>query len=139
MYSQLLKTIKISSVKLVDMTPKGGTFIYCKSDPHVKELGEKCTLDGVSLIPYQAHSYEIEAGKTYLKTSEEKIPVSIIGEHNLQNLQGALEVCKSLGLEESRFLSGNSNLQGSCQKTGNPGNVRVTLFCLGTLPMHHPN
>lgn len=102
--------------QLVDMTPKGGTFIYCKTDPHVRELGENCSLDGVSLIPYQAHPYEIEAGKTYLKTPEEKIPVTIFGDHNLQNLQGALEVCKSLDLDEKDFYKAIQTFKGASKR-----------------------
>lgn len=102
--------------QLVDMTPKGGTFIYCKKDPHVKELGENCTLQGVNLIPYEAHPFEIKAGKTYLLTTKENIPVSIFGDHNLQNLQGALEVCKCLGLKEENFYQAIQNFKGAAKR-----------------------
>lgn len=102
--------------KLVDMTPPAGTFIYCQEDPIVNRLGENCKISNVNLVPYKAHPYAIRDGKTYLITPEKEIEIPIFGEHNLQNLQGALEICNSLGLTENQFYESITTFKGAAKR-----------------------
>ncbi|MCH7403027.1 UDP-N-acetylmuramate--L-alanine ligase [Belliella kenyensis] len=102
--------------KLVAMTPENGVFIYCERDPIVKKLGENCPADSVKLIPYQAHPSKIIDGVTYLETNLGTIPIEIFGDHNLQNLQGALEVCQSLGLSAEVFYKHIQTFQGAAKR-----------------------
>jgi len=100
---------------LVTMTPDGGEFIYCAKDPEVQKLGENAPRRFTS-IPYEAHPYEIEDGTTYLLTPEGRLPIAVFGEHNLQNLQGALEVCKSIGVNEGGFYAAISQFKGAAKR-----------------------
>ncbi|MFD2201387.1 UDP-N-acetylmuramate--L-alanine ligase [Shivajiella indica] len=102
--------------KLVEMTPKGGSFIYCEKDPEVRQLGENCKLPGVQIISYQAHPHTVEKGITFLITQNGKLPIEIFGEHNLQNLQGALEVCLSLGLSKEEFYTAIQYFKGAAKR-----------------------
>jgi UDP-N-acetylmuramate: L-alanyl-gamma-D-glutamyl-meso-diaminopimelate ligase len=102
--------------KLVEMTPTGGTFIYCENDPEVKKLGENCKVSKVNLKPYQAHPHVVDSGVTYLLTSKGKLPIAIFGEHNLQNLQGALEICLSLGLSKEDFYIAIQHFKGASKR-----------------------
>ncbi|MCH7410394.1 Mur ligase family protein [Belliella sp. DSM 111904] len=102
--------------KLVAMTPKNGTFIYCERDPIVKKLGENCPVNTATLIPYQAHPSQIKEGLTSLLTDKGPVPIEIFGDHNLQNLQGALEVCKSLGLSADTFYKHIQTFQGAAKR-----------------------
>ncbi|KEO75283.1 UDP-N-acetylmuramate--L-alanine ligase [Anditalea andensis] len=100
---------------LVSMTPDGGEFIYCAKDPEVKNLGENAPRRFTS-TPYEAHPYEIEEGITYLLTSEGRLAIAVFGEHNLQNLQGALEICKSIGVNEAGFYDAISHFKGAAKR-----------------------
>ena len=102
--------------KLVGMTPSGGTFIYCIKDPDVKKLGENCKITEVNLIPYHAHPHKVDNGVTFLLTPKGELPIAIFGEHNLQNLQGALEICLSLGLNKEEFYIAIQHFKGAAKR-----------------------
>jgi UDP-N-acetylmuramate: L-alanyl-gamma-D-glutamyl-meso-diaminopimelate ligase len=102
--------------KLVDMTPGDGEFIYCQEDPIVAKLGENCKIEGLQPIPYKAHPYEIRLGKTYLFTEKGPLEIPIFGDHNLQNLQGALEVCRKLGLQDIQFYEAMKTFKGAAKR-----------------------
>lgn len=101
---------------LVNMTPIGGTFIYCKEDDHVNALGIKCDPAKIHLIPYKAHPYKIREGKTLLVTEGNEVEIIIFGEHNLQNLQGALHICESLGLTKQQFYEAIPEFKGAAKR-----------------------
>jgi len=44
------------------------------------------------------------------------LPIAVFGEHNLQNLQGALEVCKSIGVNETGFYAAISQFKGAAKR-----------------------
>jgi UDP-N-acetylmuramate: L-alanyl-gamma-D-glutamyl-meso-diaminopimelate ligase len=102
--------------KLVDMTPQQGYFIYCSEDPIVNELGQKAKGKTDNLIPYKAHPYKVKDGITYLLTDSGEIPINVFGEHNLQNLQGAMEVCLSLGLSKEQFYEAVQDFKGAAKR-----------------------
>lgn len=102
--------------KLVDMTPSNGYFIYCAEDPHVNELGQKAKGKINNLIPYIAHPYKVKDGTTYLIIDSREIGISVFGEHNLQNLQGALEICRSLGLSKEDFYTAIQEFKGAAKR-----------------------
>ncbi|MCH7413915.1 Mur ligase family protein [Belliella sp. R4-6] len=102
--------------KLVEMTPPTGTFIFCEKDPIVKRIGEDCQIEGVKLQPYNSHPSKIEAGKTILQTENGKIPIHIFGDHNLQNLQGALYICNSIGVNSETFYTHIQSFKGAAKR-----------------------
>ncbi|PSL07624.1 UDP-N-acetylmuramate--L-alanine ligase [Cecembia rubra] len=102
--------------ELIKITPKGGTFIYCENDPEVNDLAKNISLKQVDLIPYTNHEYFVENSKTLLKTNFGDIPIEIFGNHNLQNLQGALEICRKLGVEDQDFYKAIQNFKGAAKR-----------------------
>lgn len=101
--------------KLLDLTKQSGKIIYCELDPLVQEAAEKTTSQAQK-IPYRDHPAEIVKGKTYLLTDLGKIEIPIFGNHNLQNLMGALEICLSLGLSRAQFYSAISTFKGAAKR-----------------------
>lgn len=101
--------------KLMDMTPKNGKLIYCEVDSLVKSAAEKSTTLGQK-IPYQAHPAKIQDGKTYLITSQGKVEIGIFGDHNLQNLQGALYICEALGIHKEQFYQSIQTFKGAAKR-----------------------
>jgi UDP-N-acetylmuramate: L-alanyl-gamma-D-glutamyl-meso-diaminopimelate ligase len=101
--------------KLMDKTPADGKLIYCEVDPLVKVAAEKSSTLGQK-IPYTAHPAKIQEGKTYLITNEGELEIGIFGDHNLQNLQGALYICESLGVSKNQFYHSIQSFKGAAKR-----------------------
>lgn len=101
--------------QLMDRTPASGELIYCEVDPLVKEAAEKASISGQK-TPYLAHPAEVLDGKTYLKTGSGLVEIGIFGNHNLQNLQGAMEVCRALGVTADQFYASIPSFKGAAKR-----------------------
>lgn len=100
---------------LMDLTPPTGELIYCEADPLVKKAAEKSETPGQKTA-YKAHPAEIQDGKTFLKTPGELLEIGIFGDHNLQNLQGAMEICRALGVSKEQFYSSIPGFKGAAKR-----------------------
>tara|TARA_R110002049_G_scaffold262218_1_gene438303 strand:+ start:368 stop:1738 length:1371 start_codon:yes stop_codon:yes gene_type:complete len=100
---------------LADATPKAGTLICLEEDSMVDIICKKERED-VTSIPYSTHKYEIENNQTYLITPNGKIPVSIFGKHNMQNLSGAKALVQRLGITESMFYQAIKSFKGAARR-----------------------
>ncbi len=100
---------------LMDRTPASGSLIYCSADLLVKEAAEKSVCQGQK-IGYQAHPSQINSGKTSLITPTGAVEIGIFGEHNLQNLQGALHICEALGLSREKFYASIQSFKGAAKR-----------------------
>lgn len=101
--------------KFMEITPNSGELIYCEADPLVKIAAENVQINAKK-TPYKAHPAEIMVGQTYLITPKGKIPIYIFGEHNLQNLQGALDICLALGLTTDQFYDSIQTFRGAAKR-----------------------
>jgi UDP-N-acetylmuramate: L-alanyl-gamma-D-glutamyl-meso-diaminopimelate ligase len=99
----------------MDLTPESGELIYCEVDPLVKTAAEHSSNTGQK-TPYRAHPSEIKDGKTFLITDSGLLEIGIFGDHNLQNLQGALEVCRALGVSKEQFYSSIPTFKGAAKR-----------------------
>ncbi|GAB3220932.1 peptidoglycan synthetase [Algoriphagus aestuariicola] len=106
---------KVQFSKLMDNTPETGQLIYCVADPLVKKAAEQTSTLGQK-TPYSAHPAEIRNGKTFLKTPSGSVEIGIFGDHNLQNLQGALEICRALGLSNTQFYQSIPSFKGAAKR-----------------------
>ena len=88
--------------KLFENTRKGGTIIFYEGDENIDKILINPE-EGKSIIKYNLHDNFIKNGKTFLITNNKKIPVKIFGDHNMQNISGALTVLKELGITENVF------------------------------------
>ncbi|TAE75066.1 MAG: peptidoglycan synthetase [Bacteroidetes bacterium] len=99
--------------KFVENLPKDGTLIYCQSDKEVQEVANFAS-QHINAIPYQAHKHEILNGITYLiGQGKEKFALKIFGDHNLQNIAAAKNVCTQIGIKEKDFLNAISSFKGA--------------------------
>lgn len=95
-----------------DASPKAGVLIFCEEDDMATVIGRKERAD-VARIEYKTHPYEVQDGKSYLKTASGEIPIKLFGAHNMQNISGAMEVCKRIGVTEEQFYSVIGSFQGA--------------------------
>tara|TARA_B100000683_G_scaffold243322_1_gene252656 strand:+ start:181 stop:1503 length:1323 start_codon:yes stop_codon:yes gene_type:complete len=86
------------------------TLIYFSEDKELNKLvmgHTKC-----KLIPYSTLEHKINNGVTSVKNTE----LLIFGNHNLQNMNAALLVCKELGISKEDFLKQISTFKGASKR-----------------------
>jgi UDP-N-acetylmuramate: L-alanyl-gamma-D-glutamyl-meso-diaminopimelate ligase len=98
-----------------DKIEQGGTLVYYEGDPELAKIA-KAARNDVKLVPYTTHPHTIRNGITCLHTSQGEVPLQIFGKHNLQNVSGALEVCRCLGLSDEVFYHAISSFEGAARR-----------------------
>jgi UDP-N-acetylmuramate: L-alanyl-gamma-D-glutamyl-meso-diaminopimelate ligase len=93
------------------ITPNG-VLIYNEEDSVVKNLGEKYA-SSIHAFAYQTPSYSVKDKGTIYHLGGKDYPLQIFGGHNLQNLNGAMQVCKAIGISEDLFLIAMSDFTGA--------------------------
>jgi UDP-N-acetylmuramate: L-alanyl-gamma-D-glutamyl-meso-diaminopimelate ligase len=96
-----------------DQTPKAGILIYCEQDSMALIIGKKERFD-VTEIAYKNHSHTSDNnGHFFLTEGKNKYPIKIFGSHNYQNISGAKEVLKKIGITSQEFFEAISSFQGA--------------------------
>jgi len=98
-----------------DKIQQNGSLIYFEGDEYLRKIAENARPD-IHRFPYRTHPHEIENGKTFLLADDRRIPVKIFGEHNLQNLNGALLVCRQSGVSDEQFYSAIQSFTGAAKR-----------------------
>ena len=91
--------------------PKG-KLIYNQQDEEIVKLAEKHK-NLVEAIGYNTPTYEVTDFGTRLQLNSHSYDLKLFGEHNLQNLIGAMHVCESIGISNTEFLQSMSNFTGA--------------------------
>ena len=95
-----------------DQTPKGGILIYCEQDSMALIIGKKERAD-VLAIPYRSHPHAVESSQFYLLNGKERHPIKVFGSHNFQNISGAKEVLRKIGVTDEQFFAAISSFEGA--------------------------
>ena len=95
-----------------DQTPKGGTLIYCDQDAMALIIGKKERPD-VAAISYKSHPHTLDGGRFALTFNKEKYPIKVFGSHNFQNINGAKEVLKKIGVTNEQFYKAITSFEGA--------------------------
>lgn len=100
----------------IKVIEQDGKLIYCAED---KELSNLCSEDirpDVCRYPYNTPVHEIINGVTSIEKEGVMYPLSVFGEHNLQNIAGALEVCRQVGVTDNMFLAAIVSFKGASNR-----------------------
>jgi UDP-N-acetylmuramate: L-alanyl-gamma-D-glutamyl-meso-diaminopimelate ligase len=93
------------------ITPNG-KLIYNEEDPNVHVLGRK--YEGtLQAIPYQTPEFKPTSEGTLMAYNGEFFPLFIFGNHNLQNLVGAMYLAESMGIANADFLHAMNDFKGA--------------------------
>src|SRR5690606_30028584 len=83
----------------------------------------------VTAISYKTHAHTVEDGHFYLSFNKERYPVNIFGSHNFQNINGAREVLKKIGVTNEQFYKAISTFEGAAGRLEVIGeNDATTLY-----------
>lgn len=98
-----------------DSISEGGSLIYFDGDPEVKKIA-LATKGNINKIPYRVHGYFQNKTGFYAATHNRVVPVRIFGEHNMQNLSAAREVCLASGISEDDFYEAIKSFEGTSRR-----------------------
>jgi len=98
-----------------DKIEQNGNLIYFEGDKNVKSIAEQARPD-IEKISYNTHNHIIKNGVTYLLHNKEEAEIKIFGNHNLQNISGAKQVCLKLGITEDDFYKSISIFEGAAKR-----------------------
>ncbi|MBW7868685.1 MAG: peptidoglycan synthetase [Brumimicrobium sp.] len=89
-----------------------GTLVYNSEDENICKVAEK-QKGRIELIPYSTPSYSSVDEGTIFHYNKKDFPLKIFGQHNLQNLVGAMNIAKSIGIQEENFLEAMADFTGA--------------------------
>ncbi|MEO9258371.1 MAG: Mur ligase family protein, partial [Crocinitomicaceae bacterium] len=93
------------------INPKG-QLIYNTEDPEVNKLGQKWK-DKLETIPYATPKYDVLENSTLVHFEGKEYEMQLFGAHNLQNLMGAMEICKTMNIDAHDFLNAMKTFTGA--------------------------
>ncbi len=88
--------------KFLRIATGGGKVFYFDDDPVLGDVVDKSHWSLLK-IPYGEHPHRVEGKQFFLETKESSVPLRIFGRHNMQNISGALCLCKDLGISDQQF------------------------------------
>lgn len=100
----------------IDSIEPEGTLVFAKEDNEVLKLANKARHRPLNKIAYGSHPSKVENGVTYLETDIGWLPIKVFGHHNLQNLNGALQVANLVGISSAQFYKGIASFEGASKR-----------------------
>ena len=91
----------------------GGVLFWYDGDEHLSAMAEELELENHS---YTAHPYMPEEEHTYLDTAGDPVAVPFFGRHNMENISGALHICRELGLTGEQFYEAIATFKGAARR-----------------------
>ena len=102
--------------QFINLIEPKGTLVYCNQDKDLNAI-TKLKRDDITYVPYDVPKHEIVKGITFLLLDNSReIALEIFGAHNLMNLNGALQVCKALGVNENDFYTAIASFKGAAKR-----------------------
>lgn len=99
----------------IDKIQPKGSLIYFNGDKEIKNIVDRST-NSISYLPYNTPDFTIDNGITTIDIGGKNVELSIFGEHNLQNLNGARLVCEQMGITTDDFLKAISSFKGASKR-----------------------
>lgn len=95
--------------------PHGAPLSWFSEDETLKSLMKN---EGARLksLPYSTLPHVINEGKTVLKWKGKDYPMRIFGNHNLQNMAGAMILARELEISEEDFLQNMTTFKGTARR-----------------------
>ncbi len=100
--------------KYIQTVEPGGVLVYFEDDERLNKIAG--LRSDIKRIPYSTPPYSIENGIYYLHTPQEKIPLKIFGEHNMQNLEGARKLLNQVGIDDRTFFTHIRDFKGASMR-----------------------
>lgn len=112
-------------------TPADGFLTYSVDDPLLSKVIDEHADAPFTPEPYEAHPHEIRNGRTWLQLPDGgELQVSIFGAHNMQNLKGAYNLLKQIGITDEEFYKAIATFRGASKRMEVMGENEQTVMYL---------
>ncbi len=91
-----------------------GKLIYFDGDENLRNIASKSS--NISTIPYHGLKQRNENGTTIVEHNNKEYRLKVFGDHNLQNIEGAMHVCESIGIANNEFLETITSFAGAAKR-----------------------
>lgn len=109
----------------IDTIETKGQLFYCDSDQILKNIVINSRSD-ISKKAYSQHPFENRIDRTVLITNHGESIVEVFGQHNMENLSAAKEVCNSIGIGDKDFYKAISTFRGAAKRLQKLGSGHTT-------------
>ena len=99
----------------INSIEKNGTLVYNELDPELKKLVSS-NKSNLNYISYSIPKHKIIDGISFIDFNNNLYRLKIFGDHNLQNISGALNICKALGVESEDFYNAITSFNGASNR-----------------------
>ncbi len=100
--------------EFIELIKPGGTLVYYQGDEHLKELLN--TNENISNVPYTIPDLIKDGETIILMADNQKFPLKVFGDHNMQNIAGAMKICQLLGIGDVVFAKAISTFMGASKR-----------------------
>ena len=98
--------------KYIETIEPNGTLIYNEEDPILKDLVSRHR-SNLKIISYKTPAYEKSGNQFFILDENRKIPMQILGAHNMQNTEAARQICNQLGVSKEAFYQAMQSFKGA--------------------------
>lgn len=99
----------------VDTIEKKGDLIYNLEDPLLRQIALYSD-STIHKVPYSTPNYKVVENKTYIVQDGKQRKLEVFGKHNLQNMEGARNVCNLLGISDDDFYAAIASFKGAAKR-----------------------
>ncbi len=91
-----------------------GMLIYYDKDAVLQNIAG-CN-PAISIVPYNLPPFVRKGREIFLAENNKEYLIHVFGDHNLQNIAGAMEVCKALGISRKSFAEAFTSFKGASKR-----------------------
>ena len=99
----------------INSIEENGTLVYNELDPELKKLVSS-NKSNLNYIPYSIPKHKIIDGISFINFNNELYKLKIFGDHSLENISGALNICKALGVKSEDFYNAITSFTGASNR-----------------------
>lgn len=92
-----------------------GNLIFYQNDKTLAHIAENTRPD-IKLTPYVAHPFVTKDNTLFLQTPSKPVEIAVFGNHNMENIMAAKEVCTLLGITDEQFYQSISTFTGASKR-----------------------
>lgn len=96
--------------------PEQAKVFFYKNDPDLQNIINELTRKDLKILAYQAYPATMRNHNVSLIFENKAFDIELFGNHNLENIQACVHVCKELGLEEQDILSALISFKGAAKR-----------------------
>ena len=102
-------------LELAKLTIDEGELFYFSGDKELTRLVKSEEIR-TTITPYSALEYSIRKEGTIVKYKNKTFHTTLIGRYNVENMTGAMHICKKLGIDPEQFLASMESFQGASKR-----------------------